>query len=350
MERDNLHYNIRNVNGYNKVFNFIISEREAGKSTSAWLDLVYASFKRNGATSLIVKRQIADITEVFIDDIQKIINKFSDEKIKLKYKSSSIKNGIVDITLNGVLFVRLVALSIKLSRLKSLILPNIKYIIFDEFICNRKTGESYLKNESFKFNELYNTFQRECETPLKCYFLGNPYSLYNPYFVEYGINPKDIKRGKLISGNNWVVDCYELKEELKKKILERNPLYQFENDYKKYAFEGQNIEDKNIQLLDSLPQNYSLKFIFRLNDKNIGVYKSNDYLSYNNYYVQEIKEIGKYRNVYCFDFLDLVENSILMSTNDRLLFQKFKVALQRRMVYFQTLECYYLCEEIYLNL
>jgi hypothetical protein len=39
MKLDNLHYSFTKIDGYNKPFNFIISEREAGKSTALWLKI-----------------------------------------------------------------------------------------------------------------------------------------------------------------------------------------------------------------------------------------------------------------------------------------------------------------------
>ena len=51
----------------------------------------------------------------------------------------------------------------------------------DEYIINPKSGERYGKDEAFKIKEAYTTWRRECDGVLKCYFLANPYSLYNPY-------------------------------------------------------------------------------------------------------------------------------------------------------------------------
>ena len=206
MELDNLHFNYSEIDGYAKPFNFIISEREAGKSTATWLK-VYNKFKKEGKPSIVIRRQIADITEVYITDIQEVINKFmpEDEKLQFIFKKGSLKEGIADIKLlvNGEekLFLRVVALSNPMSRIKSLIVRNLAYIIFDEFICNMRLGEKYLPDEAFKFKEVYNTFQRETSN-LKAYFCGNPYSLYNPYFVWIGVPTNKLKRGTILAGKD----------------------------------------------------------------------------------------------------------------------------------------------------
>lgn len=92
MKRDNLHFTFREVDGYNKDFISIISEREAGKTTAAWLDKAYSNFKK-GFKTIVVRRLIADITEVYINDIGEIINKFleDEEKIKLQFKKGNLK-------------------------------------------------------------------------------------------------------------------------------------------------------------------------------------------------------------------------------------------------------------------
>ena len=98
--QDNLHYNTRKIDGYNVPFNFIISEREAGKSTYIWLNKCYKAWKEKGETTLVVRRKVVHITSTYIDDISKIINKFTDDNVKFKYTSSSLKDGITDDTRN----------------------------------------------------------------------------------------------------------------------------------------------------------------------------------------------------------------------------------------------------------
>ena len=351
--RDNLHYTTRKIDGYNLPFNFVISEREAGKSTAIWLDKCYKAFKENNETTLVIRRKVVHITKSYIEDISKIINKFTDDHVKFSYSASSIKDGIIDISIGDKLFMRIVALSIDITAVKSLVLQNLRYIVFDEFICNNRFGEKYLTQEAMKYMEIYNTFRRESKN-LKCYFLGNPYSLYNPYFIFFNVRTRDIKRGALISdGKSYVIECYEITPELRAKILEENPLYQFDNSYTKYAFDGVNINDQNIIVQEDKPQNFALAFVFRISGKYVGIYRNNDYLDDGiNYYAEFINEttISKKRNIYCFDFEELVERTCMLSIDDRYKFQKIKDAMRRRMIAFASIECYYLVEEIYFNL
>ena len=80
---DNIHYSSRNIDGHNKPFNLIVSAREAGKST--WMiQKIWNAFKKHYPT-IVLRRQIVDITELYVDSLQAIINKFIDFKAYLLY-------------------------------------------------------------------------------------------------------------------------------------------------------------------------------------------------------------------------------------------------------------------------
>ena len=352
MELDNLHYNFRQVDGYNVPFNMVISEREVGKSTAFWLK-AYKGFVKDGTTILVIRRKVVHITKAYIDDIAQIINKFTNDKVVFQYNQSSIKEGIVDIYINDKRFMRVCALSVDITALKSLVLRNLKYIIFDEFICNQRFGEKYLKDEASKFMEVYNTFRRESEK-LKCYFLGNPYSLFNPYFMFFNVDTSKLKRGTIITDKkSYVIQCYEMLPELREKILKENPLYQFDNAYTKYAFEGKNVNDENIIIRSKLPPNFKLLYVFKSANRYIGLYRQDIFFESDILYYAEfipVEKISKRRDIICFDFEELVDRVVMLSPDERYKFQKIKDAMRKRLIAFNSIECYYLLEEIYFNL
>ena len=250
---------------------------------------------------------------------------------------------------------RVCALSIDITALKSLVLRDLKYIIYDEFICNQRGfGEKYLSAEAQKFMEVYNTFRRESEG-LKCFFLGNPYSYFQPLFLFFNVDTHKLKRGAIITDKkSYVIQCYEICDELRKKILEENPLYQFDNAYTKYAFEGQNVNDLNIIIRDKLPQNFKLLYVFKSANRYIGLYRASiwDDISDILYYAEFIdgSHISKRRDIICFDFEELVDRVVMLSPDERYKFQKIKDAMRKRLIAFNSIECYYLLEEIYFNL
>ena len=351
---DNLHYDFRPIDGYNKAFNIIISPRELGKTSMAWLKKVYLPWKKNSKPWLYLVRNANEITESLIDDIIRPVNKFTDDDVKLIYSKQSLESGICDLFINkdGVktLYVRILALSIKLRRIKLSLINNIGGVLMDEYIIDPTSGEKYLKGEEMKIKEIYTTYRRESEGVLKMYFLGNPYSLFNPLFVWLGVDTKKLKAGVTLVGDNWVVECATLKEELKKKILEDNPLYQFDESYKMYAFDGLAVNDMNIRL-GSFPPSYVLKFVVRVNKINIGIFK-NDYFTdkEDRYYCKEVKAFSNDRTIFAFDFTDVIERSILVSIDERRRLENFKNAFRKRQVVFSNINVYYLIEEVYYNL
>lgn len=346
--RDKIHFDFREVDSFNRVFNFIISEREPGKTTTAILDKVYLPFKKDGKTAIWLVRRSVELTPALFESWQMILQKFIDETIVFKYSKAELKTGCVDLFINEKRIIRVIALSLPMDRIKKLVVTNPGNIIFDEFIANLRHGERYLKDEYFTFKEVYTTFNRESTKPIKCYFLGNPYSLFNPYFVGLQLDTSLLKRGTIITGSNWLVNCYEMKPELREAILKKNPLFEFDDSYTKYAFGGIAVHDSNIRIRTKKPTNYFLRFTLKFSDKIVGVWENNIYDKSNIFYANVLtQEISKQRAVICFDFADLVDRTILFSPEDKIRFKRLKRAIEQRAIEFESIECYYLIEGIY---
>lgn len=344
-QKDNIHYSLRKIMGYNKAFNAVISEREAGKSTEL-ASTLYNTYKAGG-TCLLIRRQIVDITEAYILSLEAIIRKFYDDKFSFYFKKGELSEGVVYIFDDkGKLVFAVIALACKMSRIKSLVLPNIRYIFFDEFICNPRFDEKYLKGEDTRFKEIYNTFYRESDTGIKCFFFGNPYSLYNPYFLWWNVDTKQLKRGNILSGSNWCVECYEITQELRDYILARNPLYEFDDAYRRYAFEGKAINDERIKV-EQRPNNFSLRYVFKVEDSYIGVYKNNKDNNNDRFFAEFVTDVSARRCAYCFDFRDLVDGCALLSMQDRLKFASLKSAMRKRDISFSEIAVYYMLLDVY---
>ena len=353
LEDDNLHYSLNKILSYNKTFNFIISAREAGKSTAIWRQ-VYRKFKNTGRPSLVIRRAQVDITDVYIQSIEDTINDWFDVEVEFDVRKDK---GCAIVFIGDQEFCVILALSNPLSRIKSLVLKNLAYIVFDEFICNTRLGEKYLKNEAFKFKEVFNTFYRCCrENDLKVLFAGNPYSLYNPYFDDLKVDTTKLKPGALIVENAYAIEAYQLTDGLKKKILSKNPLYQFDDSYTKYAFDGSAINDLNIPISKIKPDYFQLLYCFIYEGKTLGVYKYNGSLPPVGgsksfvYWIGQVTDEGERRQVFCFDFSDLVSGSVIISVADKKMFQSLKLYIGKRRVIFQDLATNYAIEDIFSQL
>lgn len=89
---------------------------------------------------------------------------------------------------------------------------NVKKVIFDEFVIDRRTRARYLPGEYGLFVNLIDSLAREevdeeghaLGTPVRAYLLGNACDLINPYFVHWKISnrPADgytwVKRGRYL--------------------------------------------------------------------------------------------------------------------------------------------------------
>lgn len=355
---DDIHYNFNKILSYNKPFNAVISPREPGKTTNAWLWL-YRKFLEGGYTAAVIRRIQADITDTYIPDIENGLNKFLFEPIKLVYKRSSISSGTIDVMIkhnqdddkNAVLFFRIIALSIPMLRLKGQVIPKLHCILFDEFIIDKYHGEKYINDETFKYRELYNTLQRSNDgtIPLRALFLGNPYSKVNPYFIWWNVDYKALKPGSIQVGSNWIIECAVLTEELKQYILKKNPLYEFDDSYTKYAFNGESINDANIILQPIMPKYYKLYFIFMLNGHKLLVFLNTNWLPSEPYYhcvIDDNYSTTKDGTIMVFEYKDLTNGTYLYGNSGKV-FDRLCKAFQYRKITYQNIQAYDLMEQVY---
>ena len=313
-----------------------------------WVKKIYEGWKKDKRPWIYIVRNSVAISDALIESIFAVnMNKFTDDCLEPEYTKGTFKEGIVDIKLNGEVFFRIVSLNIPLQRIKLAILRGAKGAYMDEYIINPRNGEKYLKDEWYKLKEAYTTWRRECEGRFKMYFTANPYSLYNPVFVGLGVDLMKLKKGQILVGDYWAIEWVVLTDELKALLRKMNPFYQFDEDYSEYALEGVAMNDRHIRL-SSLPKDFYLQYVLRYEETEIGVFKNrglgNDDMRF---FIKEVKGYSKNRNVWCFDFEDLVGNSALLSYEDRLRFSSLKKALAKNKVAFETIPIYYLIVEIY---
>ena len=355
MKKDKIHYSPRRIDSYNKTWNFVVSEREAGKTTAIPATKIYKFWHYYGRPSIILRRQIVDITETYILDLQDTINDFLPEKkqIKFSFKKGNIKEGVVDVLVNEKPFCRFIAMSCPKSRIKSLRYDDPALMILDEFIVDNRNGEKYLTDESNKFKEIYNTFNRFATKHghrLKCYFCGNPYSAYNPYFVWLGVRLEEVRPGSFIVGNDYVVECYKIKQELRDSIKAHNPLYKFDDSYTRYAFGGEAVNDQRFEICSRQPEGYKLRYIFRLQGRYLYCYyraMTRTQVDYGKYWISDKDTYEGSKTVAAIDFNNLVSGSELINTDVKMITFRLKQAIAARDVTYSSIGAGYLTEIIY---
>lgn len=312
----------------------------------------------------MLRRRISDITSAYIEDTANVLNKFLEKPIQLLYMKGDIKQGIVDIKIGDAgkeyswkeiqklpVFFRVIGLSNPMNRIKSLMLKDVKYFFFDEFICNLRGGEKYLTaDEYFLIQEIYTTYNREATTPIRILAAGNPYSVYTPLFMGLGVDTSKLKPGAFVVGPNYVINCFQVPEELKKIILKNNPMYQFDDAYKRYAFSGEAINDQNIRICKCEPKGFKLKYVFKMGNDFISIHRGNnaDFKFWCcKHKTDWLQKIGKKRKIVVFNFGDMIEGAVKYNVQNVKDFYDLKQAMDNRQITYNCIDAQYMLEDIY---
>lgn len=359
-KRDNFHWSCNLLLSYNKTFNYAVSGRGPGKTTDVARYMM--QLHKKGYMIVLLKRQIVDVNETTISDFSDAYNVLMEpeDKISLYWKKGDMKTGIVDVYIEGedVPFFRVIALSNPKYRLKGLAFDReLALVVFDEYKISGT--EKYIKDEYGKFTELYATLCRfgiqksEDEIkPPRVLFLGNNYSLTDPYMANMQIPIKDIKPGKIITGKDWAFEDIKINDELRAYLLKQNPLFNFGDDaYNKYALEGVSVSDQRIRITEKQPDGFKLGYVFYIESKYLGIFYNDKLDKSKDDTMFWICVLDKYdskrRDIVCFDFASLIDGTYLMNRKDALKFTILKDAFRWREVTFKTIYEGYLFEQIY---
>lgn len=367
--KDNLHFSWSKNLSYHKQWNIVIGQRESGKSVDSWL-LIWKKWHYNNQPSIILRRRPVDITAIYIEDLQNLLNKFLEKPIQLVFIKSQMDDGIVDVKVGelGVqyswqmtkqlpVFIRIIALSLPMARLKSYMLPDLAFMFMDEFIVNLYLGEKYLENEPFRIKELYTTYNREAKKPIRILAAGNPYSTFTPIFEDLGVPTDKLKPGAFLVGPNYTVNVYKVSDELLNRIFEANPMYRFDDEYKKYAFEGQNINDANINICKCEPCGYKMKYVFKTDGgKYLSIHRRGPRSDPNapmwwlcTHDRDWYRTLSKRRNIIVFSFADLSNDGqarILTTTEINCLFMDFNESMRKGDVWCNGISAYYYAQDV----
>lgn len=344
---DDMHFSSSRIDGTQKKVRIAISAREDGKSTTLAMKS-YSKFVNEKKTTILFKRFVNDVTPLYIDSLFAPFKKFK-KAIPYTYRKGDIENGVIPVyAVSGGMIYLIVCLNVPKTRYKSLVVEEPALMAFDEFIIDTRAGEKYLKGENFRVKEAYKTFYREGSN-IPLYFFGNPYSLYNPHFMAYGISGSELAKKRFLNppDKDWCAEYHELDPRLVDDILKRDPTHEFDDDFFQYAIKGIAVNDKNIRIMETQPQGYKLSCVFLFEGHYYGIYRTYDYFADPRFWVGMVDPSQINRRVFCFDFKELVTGSCLFSRMERERFSGLVLAMRNRMVAFQNLACDYAVEAIY---
>ena len=306
LERDDIHFSILEDDGYGKPFVYVFSPREPGKTTSMLLDKVYPCY-RKGTPFVIAVNKTVEVSDELIDSFERSTNAFKGYEVHLETKGKW-EAGIRTVKdKDGNPYCFIVAWSTPLTRLKRINLGKVGGVWFDEAQPNVAIGEKYEKGLAAKWNELMTTLNRGVyPKKLRCYFTSNFYSRYHPVLQYIGVDCRKLTIGKKFVGDDWLVDCYQLKPELREYILAHNPYYKFDDTYSKY-FQGIAIADENVPIREERPQGCSLYCAFKTDYGYLWIWRQTSQKIGNNcWWVDLTKDRpGKRTDVFIIDFKDM---------------------------------------------
>lgn len=186
------YYSLKNILKTNSTYNIIIGERSNGK-TYACLKHGIEQYFKDRSQMAIVRRWQTDIRGNRASEIFKALLS-NDEVYKIsdgKYQGIHYWGGkfyLCNYDNNGKAIYNdndVIAYPFSLSDTehnKSISYPNIRTIIFDEFL----TRQVYLPDEFILFMNTISTIVRN-RTDVKIFMLGNTVNKYSPYFDEMGL-------------------------------------------------------------------------------------------------------------------------------------------------------------------
>lgn len=182
-----MYYNGNEALTHNKLFNFIVGNRGAGKTywSKEWAIKDFIKNKNQFVYLRRFKEELKSKSKFFDD----IVHKFEGHKLEVKGN-----NIMIDDEIAGT-FMSLSTAKIN----KSNAYPRVNKIIFDEFILD-KGYYHYIPDEVINFLELYETISRmridlgtmKEVNVLKVFFLSNAITVSNPYFLYFNmrVNPE----------------------------------------------------------------------------------------------------------------------------------------------------------------
>lgn len=261
------YYSLKKILAEKADYNIIIGERSNGK-TYACLKYAIETYVKYGYQSIYLRRFKEDLTYSRSDKIFENLNN-NNEVGKLTnnewqfivYSKSSFyfarnetdKNGNTKIRINKNAFCFTMSLS-DMEHDKSTSYPDVKTVIFDEFITRR----FYLADEFVIFMNVLSTVIRE-RHDVKIFMLGNTVNKYSPYFEEMGLTNITIQKQGTIDiytyGDSDLKVAVEYCNAMNKNAKKSNKYFAFNNSKLNMIKNGQ----WELDLYPHLRENQSIK-------------------------------------------------------------------------------------------
>lgn len=319
---------------YNCTFNFVIGDRGGGKSFGT-LEFCINRFKKTGEQFIYLRRterELDDAKPSLFDALKKE-GKFPEDELKAKGDALYVNNETMGYS---------IALSTSMKR-KSIPYPNVKWIIFEEFMVDGITSR-YLghgEQECELFENLYETVDR-LRDETRVIFISNAFSKVNIYFTHYGVNlPENMKTYNRF--NKHIMVCLWQDEGYREK-KKQTTFYKLTEgtDFNKHAYENEFYQDKTHFVRKRDPET-ELNFGLSYQGKNYRVWVNwND----GKYYVTAGGNVPP-RKMVSLSLADNRPNNTNIRRVKNMPFMKFfRRAVDENNVYYDNLKTYQMLNEV----
>jgi hypothetical protein len=314
-------YDINKTLTYNCLFNIIIGNRGSGKSYGAKKRAVKL-FLEKGHQFIYLRRfkdELDETKESYFNDI--ILNgEFPDNTIKFENDMYFI---------DGKVFGYAMALT-KAKDYKTISLPLVYLILFEEFLIEDNGYSHYLKNEVKQFLGFYMSIDRYREVIV--FFLANAVTMVNPYTMYWNLslpyNSNIIRRGDVLL---QLVNDEEFIRERKNtrfgKLIEGT-------DFAEYAIENKFVADKK-DFICKKTEKCQYYFTIKYNAELYGVWVDYDE---GKFFVS--KDVDPYHKlIYSVTLDDHSPNTLLLkNVNKSAHFKNFIDGYKEGIVYFENMK------------
>lgn len=222
---------------YNRIFNFVVGVRGGGKTMNTLIKFIRLYEKGKGQF-VYFRRRAVDLDDA-CSGTKAAGDLFADIRAHnifpgVELKAVADKSGGYNLYYNDEIMGYGRALS---TARRSTSLPLVKRMMFDEFLIDDTNGrDRYLNsgNETFVFYNAYETIARGRDIPV--FFIGNAFSMVNPYFIDLGIRIEKPENNKVYKSKSWTVMFWKDEEFLAER--EKTQFYQATADssFNEHAF------------------------------------------------------------------------------------------------------------------
>lgn len=264
--KNDIYYNFDKLFSYNFLIAFVIGERGCGKTFNSKV-AVLKKFLKSGEQFIYIRRYKTELDtalSTFWNDLE-YNGYFADHTLKVK-KNKMLTEFVCDNKVCGY--------AVPLSTaniLKSTAFPNVKTIIYDEFLLDNGGTYRYLKNEVTMMLDVIETVGRLRD--IQVIFLGNALSVTNPYFaywnleLPYNSEFRTFKDGAIVV--NYIKNL-KYREAKKKsrfgKLIDGT-------DFGRYAIDNQMLRDNN-NFIEKKPSDSVFWAVLVINGQSIGLWES----------------------------------------------------------------------------